>query len=123
MRRDPGRDSLDQVELVMLLEEEFGIDDAAGLGADGGRLLLDIACQPYEARWTAPEPQIAWPTTVRIVGEDGRRALFPTGRGRRVGVGCRRADGMIDAARVYPSLQRALFAFARHECPSPDDGT
>jgi hypothetical protein len=115
MRRNPGRDSLDQVELIMLLEEEFGVD-ATELGADGAEL-LDIACQPYEARWAAPETRTSWPTKVRVVGEDRRRVLFTAGR--EVCVGCRRPDGVIDAVRVYPSLQRALFAFARHECHSP----
>jgi hypothetical protein len=117
MRGDPGRDSLDQVELVMLLEEEFGID-VGELGADRTDLLLEIACLPYEARWAAPEPRAAWPTTVRVVGEDRRRVLFTTGRGTQVGVGCRGADGVIDAVRVYPSVERALFTFERQECPS-----
>jgi hypothetical protein len=117
MRRDPGRDSLDQVELVMLLEEEFGFD-VGELGADRADLLLEIACLPYEARWAAPEPRAAWPTTVRVVGADRRRVLFATGRGMQVGVGCRGTDDVIDAVRVYPSLQRALFAFERRECPS-----
>lgn len=122
MRRDPGRDSLCQVELVTLLEEEFGIDDVAELGVDGADLLLDIACQPYQADWAGPEPRTAWPTMVRVVGEDRERVLFATGRGSWVGVGCRSTDGTIDASRVYLSLQRALFTFARHGCPDPDAG-
>jgi hypothetical protein len=56
-----------------------------------------------------------WPATVRVVGEDGRRVLFLTGRDSRIGVGCRGANGAIDAMRVYPSLQRALFAFVKSE--------
>jgi hypothetical protein len=118
-----GRDPLHQAELVMALENELGTDAVGDLTAEAAAMLQAIVCWPYELRWAAPEPESTWPATVRVIGEDGRRVLFLTGRSSRIGVGCRGVEGVISAVRVYPSLPRALFAFARHACPSPDGGT
>jgi hypothetical protein len=116
MRPDFGVDSLDQIELAMALEEEFGIEIVGGFGEDEATLILRIACRPYALRWIAPEPRDGWPAIVRVIGEDRRRVLCSTDHRGYFGVGCRGLDGIVDAVRVYPSLQRALFAFARHEC-------
>jgi hypothetical protein len=117
MQTSSGRDSLAQVELVMALEIELGSEAVAALPPDQAALLHGIVCWPRELPWMPPEPGVDWPATVRVVGERDCRVLFLTGRVDRIGVGCRNTDGRIDAARLYPSLQRALFAFARLECP------
>jgi hypothetical protein len=112
MRDDFDADSLDTVELIMALEE---IDmDLSEFEEAELSLLLRIQCGAYDACWIPPEAQGSWPATVRIFGQDGQRVLFAVAR--RVGVGCRKASGLVDAARLYPSLQRALFAFSRHDC-------
>jgi hypothetical protein len=114
MRDDFNPDSLDTVELIMALE---GIDmDLSELEEAELSLLLRVQCDAYDARWIPLEAQGSWPATVRVFGQDGQRVLFAVAR--RVGVGCRNASGVVDAVRLYPSLERALFAFARHECPS-----
>ena len=116
----PDQDSLNQVELVLALENELGVGEVGGFPPDEAAALQRIVCWPYHVLWGAPEPQPDWPATVRVVGEDGRRVLFLTGRGNHIGVGCRDANGTIDAIRVYPSLRRALFAFARLECEAQE---
>jgi len=98
------------------IELDMEIEDLAEPRSPEAALLLEIACPPYQAHWLAPEPRDAWPSAVRVFGERDRTVLFVIDSLRQVGIGCRRADGVIDDVRVYPSLRRVLFAFARHVC-------
>src|SRR5215510_13597651 len=115
MRPDFGTDSLDQIELVMALEEKGVVLDEqldlTDLEPDQLTLLVEIACPPYEAGLRAPEAQEGWPSTVRVLGERDRIVLFAIDLPHRVGVGRRSASGVVEDARIYRSLQRALFAF------------
>src|SRR5262245_28352231 len=106
MPRKPDWDSLEVVEFVMALEEEgveldMEIEDLAEPHSPEAASLLEIACPPYEAHWLAPEPKDAWPSAVRVFGERDRSVLFVIDGHSQVGVGCRRADGVIDDARIY----------------------
>ena len=120
MRPNSDWDSLDMVELAMDLEEKGVVldeeIDLTELSSAEGALLLEIACPPYHARWLAPEPEEGWPSTVRVLGERDRTVLFAVDEYEGFGVGCAGTNGVIDDARIYPSLRRALFAVTRQLC-------
>jgi hypothetical protein len=105
-------DSLDTVELVMALEEGA----LADLPQAEMATLKRISCAPRNFPWKAPDTRGAWPESVLVIGREGKKVLFHAGLPNAFGVGCVSAKEMIDNARVFPSLSRALFAFPAHHC-------
>jgi hypothetical protein len=106
-------DSLDTVELVMALEEEGVLVD---LSESQLALLKRVSCSPRNYSWVPPDKVHVWPEKVLVIGRDGSKVLFHAGLANAFGVGCIGPDTIVGAARVYPSLSRALFAFTSHRC-------
>ena len=105
-------DSLDTVELVMALEDGA----LADLSKAEMAALKRISCAPRNLPWKAPDTTGAWPQSVLVIGREGEKVLFHAGLPDAFGIGCVSAKKVIDNARVFPSLSRALFAFPAHRC-------